>query len=645
MKKQSIEKKVAVISLAILLLTIIIYQSQAALQAQFNKQSELIIDNKIFDSGFQRISLAQAQELTEEQWNRTSNSSYSNLYKEKSIWERITIHNPTNQSKTIVISEKGNYTTSHTIYSDLDHKPVDLLLSTEYFKNKIVLPANTQTTLLIEKTGYQLNNSSTKILEYELYRIKQFIKLISSMWVYGAMLGLAAFYLASVQSKQTHLSERICILAYAIITLVVTITENNFHSMLVMASPTIETIGQKIALPLLLVPLSSYILLRTYSINSRSHHLQKLCIIFFISSVLMAYCLINNYIIPLIYLSFTMLAFIHQACWIYHAIKSNYLGSIGQLASLIFLLSNTANHILVIALIAYPELTQARLTIINAYYLLGIASAIVMLNDKNILEIVKTKLNLESIIRATKIKESKKKALSCSKHLDALLEQVQKITQDSKTPIAKKVNSLRILNQEFKWKRAFINIDNYINNHQQTWPSILSNNNKANGLQKFVSFGKLPNAFSRNPINNQATIESSEFNIPATLLQSSSGKSVIIIDDSMLSAVSTARAIQHLGHQIEIFTNPLQAIDFLKIKLQLPENHTHFLAIISDQEMPEMSGINLLSEIIMLHQNQDIEPPKLVLFTSLRKKLTDNKNIHTINKSKANELIEAIKNA
>lgn len=631
-------KKIIIISLLIILVSAAIYLCQRAAQNAIYRHSTIDVIVHTYDPGLQPTNIEEIYKLPEKKWQAHHTKAYNNLYVEQTLWDRVYLYNGTASDKTIVISELGNYVKSQIIYSDLSTNPVTTRFSKEHFKQRLTLPAKTQTTIYIEKTGFLLNNNSTKILEYDAYRLDQLLGLISSTCAYGTLLGIGVFYLINIQSRQTHLSERLAIMGYLALMLLVIASENNFHSLIETDLPNAGSIGKKIALPLLLIPISSYLLLRTYNIASNSHPLQRLSIIFFISSLLLAYCLINSRNVPFIYLTFTALAFIHQFCWLYHIGKSQQLNSIGQTASISFVLAGVANHTLVIFLIAFPELTNARLHIINTYYLICISSAIVMLNDKNIIQFIKSQHEQQTQQRINLRNNHHRETQRISKNIDQLLTQVQNTLTPSLPEIAKVINNLRLLQMEASWRRQFINQQAFNELHYKNYArkNIQKQPTGKAVKQRFGSFNAIENTES----NNSSILADNTLELEPSI----SNSTLIIIDDNSTAAVTTAKAIQEKAYRIEIFTNPLHALSYITIKASASTSGDDIVAVITDYNMPEINGKELLSQIMNRYSHIE-KKPKLIIFSSMSRHINADDNIAIIDKTNTKNLQSIISHA
>lgn len=631
MRKTSSISQITIIAIIIALSSFVIYLAQNHIQHALLRKN-LHVEVMNFDPGLQHLDIDDVKQLDDKRWSHQELTNPSSLYLEQELWQKITFKNNSDTSQKIVISETGNYITEQKTYSDTEISELNISYSNEFFAKQIVLAAYDNKTVYVNKKGYQVSSNTTLIYHYDKYRLKLLLSLVTSAWTYGAIIGIILFYLANIQSNRTHLIDRLIIFGFACSALLVTLAENNYHSLFDANSPLIDSMGKKIALPLIIVPLSSYLLLHTFSltkIDRKLNPIQQLCLIFAAVTLALAYCLISRKIIPVIYIGFTTIAFLHQICWIYYAAKSDKLNNYGTTAALAFLICSTANHVLVIAISILPNLAIARINIINLYYLVTLASAIIMLNDKNITASLLPKTQAQ---KKTPTANNKTATV-----IDNLLDQSIAITPPQQQHVLDSLHKLKLIHQEIAWPRNIINL----NRLQKIIDNNLfkQNNNKENhqhGRQLLLNHEQ---AFKL----LKDKVDAQQAPIAHTTLQLDPSKNsslIIIIDDDLDAAKNTANAIQQ-NKPVELFTNPLQAIEF--IRLQLKHNQCDKIeSIICDYEMPELNGIQTLEAINDIYKKSNKQPPKLIIFSSISSKLKNKTNFKVIEKTKTRVLIESL---
>ena len=80
----------------------------------------------------------------------------------------------------------------------------------------------------------------------------------------------------------------------------------------------------------------------------------------------------------------------------------------------------------------------------------------------------------------------------------------------------------------------------------------------------------------------------------STALELGGGR-VMIVDDAPQVCVYVALVLKRLGFQSSANTNPLEALE------QLLENPTEYRILLTDQKMPELSGLELINRLWAAH--------------------------------------------
>lgn len=85
--------------------------------------------------------------------------------------------------------------------------------------------------------------------------------------------------------------------------------------------------------------------------------------------------------------------------------------------------------------------------------------------------------------------------------------------------------------------------------------------------------------------------------------EKSSIAKLLIVDDEAVTLKMTQMALEKVGFDVEVFSNPLRALEFFQ------ENHASIDLILTDKSMPQLNGIELTQKV--RETNKDI--PILIL--------------------------------
>ncbi|MBF0527640.1 MAG: response regulator, partial [Deltaproteobacteria bacterium] len=87
---------------------------------------------------------------------------------------------------------------------------------------------------------------------------------------------------------------------------------------------------------------------------------------------------------------------------------------------------------------------------------------------------------------------------------------------------------------------------------------------------------------------------------PAVTLQESlesGSERILLIDDEMSLVVMGARMLQHLGYQVTMRTSSLEALELFR------SEPGRFDLVITDQTMPQMTGLELAKELLKIRRD------------------------------------------
>lgn len=112
-------------------------------------------------------------------------------------------------------------------------------------------------------------------------------------------------------------------------------------------------------------------------------------------------------------------------------------------------------------------------------------------------------------------------------------------------------------------------------------------------------------------------------------------KRIILIDDDPLENLNNERNINNAisNAKISIIDNGNDALQYLRNELSNPESEEKQIVII-DQNMPELSGIEVLEE---LEELVDLDPNKVEIYF-----LTGNNSVRLLEKSRTFDTIKGI---
>ncbi|MFH2061213.1 MAG: response regulator [Pseudomonadota bacterium] len=88
------------------------------------------------------------------------------------------------------------------------------------------------------------------------------------------------------------------------------------------------------------------------------------------------------------------------------------------------------------------------------------------------------------------------------------------------------------------------------------------------------------------------TQEISEIIAPMSIV--ASGERLLVVDDDKDIAVMCKDGFENMGYKVDMFSSSLEALEFFK------KNHSHIDLVLTDQTMPEKTGIQLAKEMIAI---------------------------------------------
>lgn len=80
-------------------------------------------------------------------------------------------------------------------------------------------------------------------------------------------------------------------------------------------------------------------------------------------------------------------------------------------------------------------------------------------------------------------------------------------------------------------------------------------------------------------------------------------QNILVIDDEALTLKMTKQGLERSGFNVAIFSRPIESLSYFK------DNHEIIDLVITDKNMPQMSGVQLLEEFRLLNK----EVPVFVL--------------------------------